>query len=112
MASQIRVGEIVELSHALNSAMPMSEGRGWRLQPKPRKPLRGSNRRGSYEELVVAEIGQLGTHLDGLGHQTRGDFFYGGVACHEAIGGHGLKCLGIEKIGPLIGRGVLVPDLV
>ena len=30
----------------------------------------GSNRRGSNEEIVVAEIGQVGTQFDGFAHQT------------------------------------------
>ena len=107
-ASLIRTGETIDLSHMLNEAMPVNEGRGWRMYPKPPKALRGDNRRGGNEELVVAEIGQVGTHLDGFGHQTHGDCFYNGFTCEQVQSREGLKKLGIEKIGPLITRGVLL----
>ena len=32
-----------------------------------------SNRRGSNEELVIEEIGQVGTQFDGFAHQTVGN---------------------------------------
>ena len=36
----------------------------------------GSNRRGSNEELVVGEMGQVGTQFDGFAHQTHDDSLY------------------------------------
>lgn len=107
-ASLIRTGETFDLSHMLNEAMPVSDGRSWRMYPKPPKALRGENRRGGNEELVVAEIGQVGTHLDGFGHQTHDGCFYNGFTCDEVQSREGLKKLGIEKVGPLITRGVLL----
>ena len=35
-----------------------------------------SNRRGSNEELVVSEIGQVGTQFDGFAHQTHENSWY------------------------------------
>ena len=37
---------------------------------------RGSNRRVSNEEIVLAEIGQVGTQFDTFAHQTIGDSLY------------------------------------
>ena len=35
-----------------------------------------SNQRGSNEELVTTELGQVGTQFDGFAHQTHGDSLY------------------------------------
>jgi hypothetical protein len=35
-----------------------------------------SNRRGSNDELLVSEIGRVGTQFDGLAHQSHEDSHY------------------------------------
>ena len=35
-----------------------------------------SNQRGTNEEIVTTEIGQVGTQFDGFAHQTHGDSLY------------------------------------
>ena len=77
----------------------------------------GSNRLIGHDEFVCAEIGQVGTQFDGLGHiGTRltmpdgsdRDVFYNGVTVEEMRSGYGLMKLGIEHVKPIITRGVLV----
>lgn len=36
----------------------------------------GSNNRGSNEEVVTTELGQVGTQIDGFGHQSIGNSLY------------------------------------
>jgi kynurenine formamidase len=67
-----------------------------------------SNRRGSNEELVVAEIGQVGTQFDGFAHQTIGDSMYNCVKVSEVATRTGFTKLGIQNVGAIVTRGVLV----
>ncbi|MBX9698607.1 MAG: cyclase family protein [Acetobacteraceae bacterium] len=50
----------------------------------------------------------VGTHIDALGHVSKGDRLYNGFACDEVTTGWGLEKLGIEQIPPIITRGVLL----
>ena len=59
----IRTGEVFELGHVLNDSMPLSAGRRFEVLTKRTRYDDGSNHRGSNEELVVAEIGQVGTQF-------------------------------------------------
>jgi kynurenine formamidase len=68
----------------------------------------GTNRRGSNEELVVAEIGQVGTQFDAFSHQTIGTSLYNCVALDEAASRTGFSKLGVEQVGALVTRGVLL----
>lgn len=59
-------------------------------------------------ELVVLS-GHSGTHIDGLGHVGCGGKVHGGADGTEAArGGHGYVELGIDRVAPLVGRGVLL----
>src|SRR2546425_2860573 len=62
----IRTGEVIELGHVLNSSMPFFGTRRFDVHTKRTFMNPQSNRRGSNEELVVSEIGQVGTQLDGF----------------------------------------------
>lgn len=72
----------------------------------------GSNRLIYYEETISGEIGQVGTRLDGLGHVgTRvgeEDIFYNGRRASELDAPRGLAKLGIENVGAIFTRGVLL----
>jgi len=67
-----------------------------------------SNRRGSNEELVIAEIGQVGTQFDGFSHQTIGNSLYNCFKLDDIATRTGFSKLGIEKVGALMTRGVLI----
>jgi hypothetical protein len=75
-ARLIRAGEVIELGHVLSSTMPLSSGRRFEIDTKRTTMNPQSNRRGSNEELVIAEIGQVGTQFDGFAHQTIGNSLY------------------------------------
>src|SRR5262245_54780792 len=72
----IRTGEVIELGHVLNASMPFFGTRRFDVHTKRTFMNPQSNRRGSNEEIVVSEIGQVGTQFDGFAHQTIGDSMY------------------------------------
>ena len=65
----IRTGEVFELGQVLSESMPLPAGRRFEMFTKRSRQDPGLNRRGSNEELVVAEIGQVGTQFDTFSHQ-------------------------------------------
>jgi kynurenine formamidase len=58
--------------------------------------------------VVTSEIGQVGTQLDMFAHQGIDGLFYNCVKIDDAATRTGFKRLGVEKIGALFARGVLV----
>ena len=107
-ASLIKTGESFELGHVLTSTMPLFGTRRFELHTKRTVMNPGSNRRGSNEELVVSEIGQVGTQFDGFSHQTIGDSLYNCFKLDEIATRTGFTKLGVERVGTLMTRGVLL----
>ena len=104
----IKTGEVIELGHVLEAAMPFFGTRRFDVHTKRTFMNQPSNRRGSNEELVVSEIGQVGTQLDGFVHQTIEDKIYNCAKVDDISSRGGFTKFGIEKIGALITRGVLI----
>ena len=107
-ARLIRTGETFELGRVLKSDMPFSVGRTFQMQTKRTTMNTGSNRRGSNEEIVFTELGQVGTQFDGFTHQTIGDSLYNCVKVGDVATRTGFTKLGIEQVGSLVTRGVLI----
>ena len=107
-ARLIRTGEVIELGRVLSGAMPLSAGRRFQLDTKRTTMNPQSNRRGSNEELVTAEIGQVGTQFDGFAHQTIGNTSYNCLRLDDIAGRTGFTRLGIQNVGALFTRGVLI----
>ena len=105
--SLIREGEVVELGHVLHASIPLGN-RHYDLYVKPTAMNPQSNQRGSNEELVTTELGQVGTQLDGFSHQSIGDSFYNCVSVSEIQTRSGFTRLGIENVGTLMTRGILI----
>jgi len=107
-AQLIKTGEVIEIAHVLNDKMPFFGTRRFDVHVKRSFMNDFSNRRGSNEEVVISEIGQVGTQFDGFAHQTHEDSHYN---CFKtgAISTRGsFTKLGIEKVGTLMTRGVLI----
>ncbi len=104
----IRTGEVIELGQVLNGTMPFSLGRRFELHTKRTVMNPGVNRRGSNEEIVFSEIGQVGTQFDGFSHQTIGDSLYNCFKLDAVSTRSGFTKLGVEHVGSLMTRGVLV----
>jgi kynurenine formamidase len=106
--SLITSGTVYQLGHVYESTMPLFGTRHFSLKiPQTFGPL-GSNRTMYHDEVVSAEIGQVGTQFDGLGHIGVGDIFYNGNDRADFSKPDGLTKLGVENVGPLVTRGVLV----
>ena len=104
----IKSGEIIELAHVLGPAMPFFGTRRFDVHVKRTFMNAGSNERGSNEEMVLSEIGQVGTQFDGFAHQTHRNSHYNCFKTEE-IAGRGLfNKLGIQNAGAFITRGVLI----
>jgi kynurenine formamidase len=107
-ARLITTGEVFELGRVLSESMPMPVGRRFEVTTKRTRNDPGTNRRGSNEELVVAEIGQVGTQFDMFSHQMIGSSMYNCVTLDESASRTGFAKLGVEQVGALITRGVLL----
>src|SRR5688572_27025188 len=107
-AKLIRTGEVIELGHVLRQGMPIQATRQWNLHTKRTFMNPQSNQRGSNEELVTTELGQVGTQFDGFAHQTHGDSLYNCFKVSEVATRTGFTKVGIEKVGALMTRGVLI----
>jgi kynurenine formamidase len=107
-ARLIRTGEVFELGRVLSGSMPLNGPRRFELHTKRTVMNPGSNRRGSNEEMILSEIGQVGTQFDGFSHQTIGDSMYNCYKVDETATRTGFTKLGVENVGALMTRGVLI----
>jgi kynurenine formamidase len=107
-ARLIKTGQVVELGQVLSPSMPFFGTRRFDVHTKRTLLNPGANRRGSNEELVVSELGHVGTQLDGFAHQTHGDLLYNCVPVGDAATRSGFTKFGIDKVGALMTRGVLI----
>ncbi|MDX2153733.1 MAG: cyclase family protein [Bryobacteraceae bacterium] len=107
-ARLIRTGAVFELGHVLSSSMPFFGTRRFELNTKRTFMNPGANRRGSNEEIVYSEIGQVGTQFDAFSHQTIGNSQYNCFQLDQISTRTGFTKLGVENVGALITRGVLI----
>ena len=104
----VRTGEIVRLGHEYDSRIPLAPGRifGLRMPGGPTGGPHGARSRTVWnDEFLATEIGQIGTHMDALGHLGRQvgkssdhatTLFYNGNSLEDIWSPYGLKRLGIE----------------
>ena len=107
-ARLIRTGETFELGQVLSSTMPFFGTRRLDIYTKRTVMNPGTNTRGSNEEIVVGEIGQIGTQFDGFSHQTIGNSMYNCFKLDETSTRTGFTKLGMERVGGLMTRGVVI----
>jgi len=108
-AKLIRTGEVFELGAVLSPDPReafINAGRVFNIYPKPSPPI--PNARQVNEELVVTELGQIGTQFDAFAHQMWGDSFYNCFKLGDIGTRTGFKKLGVEHVGGLVTRGVLI----
>ena len=104
----IKTGEVIEMAYVLGPGMPFFGTRIFNLHTKRTFMNTGRNTRGSNEEVVTSEIGQVGTQFDGFAHQTIGDSLYNCFKVSEVGTRSGFTKLGVEKVGMIFARGVLI----
>jgi kynurenine formamidase len=104
----IRQGRVYQLGRVYEAGMPLPATRHFSLHI-PQAYVAGGTNQGIYhDEVVSAEIGQVGTQFDGLGHFGIGELFYNGNRRADFAQPGGLTKLGIENVGPIFTRGVLI----
>ena len=107
-ARLIRTGEVFELGRVLSEGIPLSAGRRFEVVTKRSRLDPGSNHRGSNEELVVSEIGQVGTQFDTFSHQMIAGSMYNCFKVDDISSRTGFTKLGVETVGALMTRGVMI----
>lgn len=107
-ARLIRNGQVIELGRRLEPTMPFFGTRRFDQHLKRTFMNPEPNRRGSNEEIVITEIGQVGTQLDAFPHQTIGDEVYNCVRYDDIATRTGFREMGVDTIGTVLTRGVLI----
>ncbi|RYI95627.1 MAG: cyclase family protein [Acetobacteraceae bacterium] len=107
-AGLVRTGEIVELGQVLAMDMPLQSTRQFHIHTKPLAMNPQANRRGSNEEMVIGEMGQVGTQFDMFPHQTIGGQTYNCVDIAGIATRNGFREMGVETVGNIFTRGVLL----
>jgi kynurenine formamidase len=112
--SLITKGEVFQLGRLYEHGMPLPGKRHYSLTIPglPTGGPVGQSQLVHNDELISGEIGQIGTQFDGLGHigqrTAEGDIFYNGNKLAEFGDTYGLKKLGVENVGPIFTRGILL----
>jgi kynurenine formamidase len=113
----VETGRVFEIGQVYERGMPLGGTRDFALRLVPAIEPTGNNRVLYNDEFLAAEVGQVGTQFDGLGHigsevrYADGSLqrvFYNGYTSAEMNAGTGLRRLGIEHVKPIITRGILV----
>ena len=118
-AKWVRTGKIYELGHVYEREMFVPDNRTFQLfiPSFPTHGPIGEDRVVFNDEVLVAQIGQVGTQFDGLGHPgmqvdmadgTTTEVFYNGYNTSEMRNPFGLLKLGMEHVKPLITTGILI----
>jgi len=108
-AKLIKTGEMFELGAVLSPDPKeafINANRVFSIYTKLALPV--PNARAGNEELVVTELGQIGTQFDAFAHQMWGGSFYNCFKLADIGTRGGFKKLGVENVGSLMTRGVLI----
>src|SRR5947209_20061461 len=94
----IRTGEVIDIAHVLSASMPFFGTRRFDVHTKRTFMNQPSNRRGSNEEVLISEIGQVGTQLDGFAHQTIEDKVYNCFKVDDIATRGGFTKVGVDTL--------------
>jgi kynurenine formamidase len=116
-AKLIHTGEVFQLGFDLSADLPLIGSRRFDLHMK-RGTATAPGTRGENEEIVITELGQVGTQLDGFAHQMYGGEYYNCIKDDEMSAGgagelaagarQGFPKLGVEHVPDMMTRGVLI----
>src|ERR1700761_2613732 len=113
----VREGRMYDVSHEIGMGAPflvpnqtpflLSMWATWRDSIRRRRLLGATNDAGANVERMEMTA-HVGTHIDALGHFSKGDRLYNGLSAADTVTDWGLERLGIEHAPPMITRGVLL----
>jgi len=117
-AKLIHSGEVFQLGFVLSGDIPLIGSRRFDLHMKRTTTIKPGSR-GENEEIVITELGQVGTQIDGFAHQLYGGEYYncfthdeletGGTGAQpNAAAREGFSKLGMETVPDMMTRGVLI----
>ncbi len=123
-AKLVKQGKVATLGMPYSNNMPLVPGRTFALSI-PGYPTHGplpwpgdAFDQTFMDEILTAEIGQVGTQFDSLGHPMiriigapgwdDDHYFYNGVKLSEIINTRGLKKNGTHNVGSFFTRGILI----
>ena len=104
----ITKGTVYQLGRVYEAGMPLPATRHYSLHIPQAYVIPSKNQGVYHDEVISGELGQIGTQFDGLGHFGIGDLFYNGNRRADFAQAGGLTKLGIENVGPIVTRGVLI----
>jgi Putative cyclase len=104
----VKEGKIYELGRVLEPGMPTFGLRRFGIHTARSSGPGGTNKVRGNEELVVTELGQVGTQFDALPHIAIDDHLYNCVKIDEVAIRTDFTKLGVEKVGAIVTRGVLL----
>ena len=115
--ASVKHGRVYDVSHEIYMGAPymapnqtpylMSIFGSWRDTIKRRRKMGATNDAGTNLERVEMTM-HVGTHIDALGHFSKGDMLYNGNCAADVVTDWGLEKLGIEHAPPMITRGLLL----
>jgi kynurenine formamidase len=113
----VRDGTIVDMSHVIEIGAPrMAPNQSpYHIQSGPsapgsirrRRKMGATNDAGSNLERIEMTT-HVGTHIDALGHFSKGEMLYAGYPVAETVDDFGLNNLGIEHMPPMVTRGIIL----
>jgi len=110
-ASLVKTGKTYALGIPVDSKTPAYPPRGFKItvvQPgQAGSPGLGPNKATYYDDILDTWVG-IGSQIDGLGHIGVEHVYYNGNKLADFADPTGLKKLGIEKVPPIVARGVLL----
>lgn len=110
-AQLVKTGKVYHLGIETNTKTPAFPPRTFKItivQPgQAGNPGLGPNKLSYNDDIIDGWVG-IGSQLDGLGHIGVGHVYYNGNKLADFADPNGLKKLGIEKVPPLVARGVLL----
>jgi kynurenine formamidase len=112
----VRKGDVFDLSQEISRTSPRDFDQSPYTICMWSNPLvsRRSFERDNAENGIGFAIERIemdfhtGTHIDGLGHCSVGDFMFNRIKAFDAVGDFGLERLGIENLPPMVTRGILL----
>lgn len=110
-AQLVKTGKTYALGIPVSSATPAYPPRGFKItivQPgQAGIPGLGPTKTTYNDDIIDAWVG-VGSQIDGLGHIGIDHVYYNGNKLADFADPKGLKKLGVEKIPPIVARGVLL----
>ena len=113
----VREGRVYDVSHEISMGAPfmvpnqtpflLSIWASWRDSIRRRRATGATNDAGANVERIEMTA-HVGTHIDALGHFSKGDRLYNGLSAADVVTDWGLTSLGIEHAPPMITRAVLL----